>query len=115
MLAAVYYYSNPGFVVINLAVIVFGIFIAVDASKYPDWAFERAGTKKWLYQILTPIAGFLCAIVAIVFGIIWLASKKAQVAGAAGSGPSGGSYGPPPGPPPGSWSPPPPPPPGSPS
>jgi hypothetical protein len=26
----------------------FAIYTAVDAAKYPDWAFERAGTQKWI-------------------------------------------------------------------
>ena len=71
----------------------FGIWVAVDASKYPDWAFQRAGTQKWLFQILTPIAGLLCGIVTIVLGIVWFASKKAQVEQASQSGPSDGPYG----------------------
>lgn len=111
---------GPGFWLVTTAVVVFGVWVAVDASKYPDWAFERAGTQKWLFQILTPVAAFLCGIVAIVLGIIWFASKKAQVEQASRSGgPPEGTYGtsqPPPastwGPPPapGSWTPPPPPP-----
>jgi hypothetical protein len=110
---------GPGFLIVSVAVVAFGIWVAVDASKYPDWAFERAGTQKWLYQVLTPIAGFLCGIVAIVVGIMWFASKKAQVEQAArDGGPPPGTYGtslPPQaptwGPPPasGTWKPPPPP------
>jgi hypothetical protein len=113
---------GPGFLLISVAVLAFGIWIAVDASKYPDWAFRQAGTQKWIYQVLAPIGGLLCGIVAIIVGIIWFASKKAQVEQAAsGGGPPPGTYGtnaPPPqaptwGPPPatGTWTPPPPPPP----
>jgi hypothetical protein len=112
---------GTGFWIFSVVIVAFGIWVAVDASKYPDWAFQRAGTQKWLFQILTPIAAFLCGIVAIVLGIIWFASKKSQVDQATrGGGPPEGTYGtsqPPPastwGPPPapGSWSPPPPPPP----
>jgi hypothetical protein len=113
---------GPGFWLITTAIVVFGIWVAVDASKYPDWAFERAGTQKWLFQILTPIAAFLCGIVAIVLGIVWVASKKAQVDQASRTGgPPAGTYdtsqpppaatwGPPPAP--GAWTPPPPPSPG---
>ena len=114
------YVTGGGFWIVSAVLVAFGIWVAVDASKYPDWAFQRAGTQKWLYQILTPIAGFLCGIVTIVLGIIWFASKRAQVDRASRSGgPPEGTYGtsqPPPastwGPPPapGTWTPPPPPP-----
>ena len=114
--------TGAGFWIITGVVLAFGIWVAVDASKYPDWAFQQAGTQKWLFQILTPISAFLCGIVAIVVGIIWVASKKAQVEQAARcGGPPEGTYGtslPPQaptwGPPPasGTWTPPPPPSPG---
>jgi hypothetical protein len=103
-------FAGPGFWIITLAVLAFSIYVAVDASKYPDWAFQRAGTQKWLYQVLTPISGLCCGIVAIVVGIIWFASKKAQVEQAARGGMPGDPYGSPP--PPGTWTPPPPPTPG---
>ena len=112
MLARVFVVT-PGFVVVSLAVLAFAIWVAVDASKYPEWAFVQAGTQKWLYQVLVPIGGFFCGIVAIVLGIVWFASKKAQVDQAArgGGGAPPGTYGtslPPPAS--GSWPPPPPPP-----
>jgi hypothetical protein len=99
----------------------FAIYTAVDAAKYPDWAFQRAGSQKWIFTVLTPVVGFLCGLIAIVLGIVWFSSKKAQVAAAASSGGGApeGTYGtslPPPaqtwGPPPapGTWRPPPPPP-----
>jgi hypothetical protein len=120
-MVAVVFVASPGFLVISLALLALGIWVAVDASKYPDWAFQRAGTQKWIYQVLAPIGGLFCGIIAIVVGIIWFSSKKAQVAAAAGSGGGApeGTYGtslPPPaptwGPPPaaGTWTPPPPPP-----
>src|SRR5437870_4022518 len=46
---------GPGFLLVSLAMVAFGIWVAVDASKYPDWAFQQARTQKWLFQILTPI------------------------------------------------------------
>lgn len=117
---AVFLYASPGFLLISVAILAFGIWVAVDASKYPEYAFQQAGTQKWLYQIVAPIAGFLCGIIAIVIGIIWFASKKSQVEQAArgGGAPPPGTYGtslPPqaPGwPPPasGTYTPPPPPP-----
>ena len=112
MLAVVF---STTFLLISLAPVAFGIWVAVDASRYPDWAFQQAGTQKWLFQVLTPITSLLCWFVAVIFGIIWFASKKAQVEQAArGGAPPPGTYGtygtsaPPPAP--GSWTPPPPPP-----
>jgi hypothetical protein len=130
MVAAVFV-ASPGFLVISLALLALGIWVAVDASKYPDWAFQRANTQKWIYQVLAPIGGLFCGIIAIVVGIIWFSSKKAEVAAAASSGggapegtygtslppsaPTWGPGAPPPAagtPPPaaGTWTPPPPPP-----
>jgi hypothetical protein len=120
-MGAAVFVASPGFLVISLALLALGIWVAVDASKYPDWAFQRAGTQKWIYQVLAPIGGLFCGIIAIVVGIIWFSSKKAQVDAAArsGGGAPEGTYGtslPPPaptwGPPPtaGTWTPPPPPP-----
>ena len=80
-----------GFVVVPL---VLGIWAAVDASKYPDWAFERAGTSKTLWIVL-PIVGMLaCGIVAIVAAIVWFSSTKQKVQASAG-----GYLPPPPAPP----------------
>ena len=119
MLAAMFV-ASPGYLVISLALLVLGIWVAIDASKYPEWAFKRAGTQKWVYQVLAPIGGLFCGIIAIVVSIMWFSSKKAQVEAAANSGGAApeGTYGtslPPPaqtwGPPPepGTWRPPPPP------
>jgi hypothetical protein len=120
MIAAVFV-ASPGFLVISLGLLAFGIWVAVDASKYPDWAFQRAGTQKWIYQVLAPIGGLFCGIIAIVVGIMWFASKKAEVEAASNSGggapegmygtslpPSAPTWGPPPST--GTWTPPPPPP-----
>lgn len=110
---------NPVASVVGLALLGFGIWVCVDASKYPDWAFERAGTKKSTWQIWPIVGGVCCGIVALIMGIIWFASKKAQVESAAtagappGSAPPGGPpFGSPPGPPPGPPPEAPPPPPG---
>jgi hypothetical protein len=111
--------TGPG-LVFFFALFAFAIYTAIDASKYPDWAFQRAGTQKWLFTVLTPIVGFLCGFVAIVLGILWFTSKKRQVDAMArgAGGPPEGTYGtslPPPAPtwgPPtetGTWRPPPPP------
>jgi hypothetical protein len=96
---------NPFFGITGILTLAFGIYIAVDAGKYPDWAFERIGTKKSTWQIWPVVGGLCCGIVAIVMGVIWLASKKAEVEAAANGGAGGMT---PPGAPP--MAPPPPPP-----
>ena len=50
------------FVVIGFGSLVLSIMTAVDASKYPDWAFERAGTTKFVWQILPIILLFVCGV-----------------------------------------------------
>ena len=68
---------------------------AVDASKYPDWAFQQAGTSKFVWQILPIVLLFLCGIAGGVMGLIWFSSSAMQCAPAAG-GPRL-TYGAPPG------------------
>ena len=82
----------PELLVLLLSVLLFflplalGIWTAVDASRYPDQAFERAGTNKMLWIVL-PIVGIVaCGIVAIVAAIVWFSSYKARVADAAAHG-----------------------------
>jgi hypothetical protein len=101
------------FAVIGIGSIVIAIMTAVDASKYPEWAFERAATSKFVWQILPIILLFLCGIAGGVLGLIWFTSKRDAVARAAQQGgPPQYGYGAPPGPgwgpqsPPGGWSPP---------
>jgi hypothetical protein len=99
-----------GFVVIGIGSLVLAIMTAVDASKYPDWAFERAATSKFVWQILPIVLVFVCGVAGGIMGLIWFTSKRDAVAGAAGGPPPYGyGYGAPPGggpPPPGSWTPP---------
>jgi hypothetical protein len=107
------------FLVIGLAFsigsLVIAIMAVVDASKYPDWAFEQAGTTKFIWQVLPIVLLFLCGLAGGIMGLIWYSSKRDAVARAAQTGggapygygaPSGGG----PQPPPGSWMPPPAPP-----
>jgi hypothetical protein len=94
------------FGVIGLASIVIVIMTAVDTAKYPDWAFERAGTSKFVWQILPIILLFLCGFAGGIIGLIWFTSKRDDVARAAqAGGPPPYGYGAPPGwgqqPPPG--------------
>jgi hypothetical protein len=104
--------------VFGLGAVVAGIATAIQASKYPEWAFERAGTSKFTWQVIPIVLIFLCGPAAIVMYFVWT-SKREQVAQAAASGgPPGGSgsgappgWEPPPGPPPVPPGPPPEPPP----
>jgi hypothetical protein len=89
--------------VIVIGSLVLSIMTAVDASKYPEWAFERAATSKFVWQILPIILLFVCSLAGGVMGLIWYSSKRDDVARAAQSGPPP-AYGY--GAPPGGWSPP---------
>jgi hypothetical protein len=82
---------------------VLGILTAVDASRLPDWAFERAGTSKTLWIVLPLISLFACFFGAVVVAIVWFAGPRNRVAAAAA-----GQL-PPPASPSGQWQPPPPP------
>jgi hypothetical protein len=101
------------FILVGLASLVVGIMTAVDASKYPEWAFQQAGTTKFVWQILPIVLLFLCGFASLVMGGIWFSSKRDEVARAAQSGPPPQyGYGAPPPYPPsasGGWAPPAPP------
>lgn len=104
-----------GFFIIGIGSIVIAIMTVVDASKYPDWAFQQTGTTKFVWQILPIVFLFLCGFVGGIMGLIWYTSKRDAVAAAARGGAPPYGYGAPPpvwGPPPGAggWAPPPPPP-----
>jgi hypothetical protein len=102
-----------------LGLLALNIYVIVDVARLPDWAFQRAGTTKVLWLVLTIVFTFLCGLAALVVDIIWLASKRQQVQAAAAAGGPGYMSGPPPGwgtpppmqPPPGWGTPPPMPPP----
>jgi len=111
------------FGVIGIGSLVLAIMTAVDASKYPDWAFQHTGSTKFVWQVLPIILLFVCGVAGGVMGLIWYTSKRDEVARAAHAGgpppyygapPSGygaPAWGQPPPPPPapsGAWSPPPP-------
>lgn len=88
MVAASSVYVSPVGWVFWLVWLGLGIYIAMDAGKLPDWAFERAGTKKSTWQVWPIVSGVLCCIPVLVFAIMWFTSKKEQVEAAArGGGP----------------------------
>ncbi len=118
MLAAVV--INPGvFIVFGLVWLALGLFVLVDANKYPDWAFVQTGSSKTVWQAVPIVLALFCGIGTLIMAIIWFASKKPAIERAlAGGGygygypPAGPSGYPPPPPPPsqGGWGPPPQPP-----
>ncbi len=75
-----------GIVLLTVVPLVLGILVAVDASRYPEWAFERAGTAKTLWIVLPIVSVFVCAPVAIVVAIIWYSSFRNRIIDAAQGG-----------------------------
>ncbi len=63
--------------------LVLAIVVAVDASRLPETAFERAGTSKTLWIVLPIVGIFTCGIITIVAAILWFATFKPKVARAA--------------------------------
>ena len=82
------------FILIALVPLVAGIWTAVDASKFPDWAFESANSSKTLWIVLPVVGVLLCGLVALVAAIVWFTSVKPRVLAAAGR--PGGAPPPPP-------------------
>jgi hypothetical protein len=102
------------FVVIGLGSLVLSIMTVVDASKYPEWAFQQTGSSKFVWQVIPIILIFACGVAGGVMGLIWYTSKRQEVARAAQAGGPPPYYGAPPGylpPPQPQWGQPPPPPP----
>jgi ABC-type branched-subunit amino acid transport system permease subunit len=104
------------FFFVGIGSFVLGIYTAVDAARYPDWAFQRTGTSRTLWIVLPIVFIVVCGLGALVMGLIWLTSKRQQVEAAmitAGYPSPRGKQPPWMGPPPADG--PPPPPPGPPS
>ena len=75
-----------GFMLLAVVPLVLGVLVAIDASRYPDWAFERAGTAKTLWIVLPIVSIFVCGPVAIVAAIVWYSSFRRRVIDAAQGG-----------------------------
>ncbi len=62
---------------------VLAICCVVSASKYPDAAFEAAGTTKMLWIVLPLVGIVVCGIVSLVAAAMWFGGYKERVAAAA--------------------------------
>jgi hypothetical protein len=100
------------FVVVGIGSLVLSIMTVVDASKYPDWAFQQTGSSKFVWQVIPIILIFVCGVAGGVMGLIWYSSKRDAVARAAQAAGPPPYYGAPPPawgqqpPPPTGWAPP---------
>jgi hypothetical protein len=88
------------FIGIGLGSLVVAIMTVVDASKYPDWAFQQTGSSKFVWQVIPIILIFVCGIAGGVMGLVWYTSKRDEVSRAARVGGPPPYYGTPPYPPP---------------
>jgi hypothetical protein len=68
---------------IGIVPLVLGIVVAVDANHFPETAFRHIGTSKTLWIVLPIVGIFACGIITIVAAILWYASYRPKVAGAA--------------------------------
>jgi hypothetical protein len=73
-------------IVLFLVVPVLAIWVAVDASTKPDWAFEGAGQSKTLWIVLPLVGIIVCGIVTIGAAVVWFASVRPRVVTAASGG-----------------------------
>ncbi len=84
------YYSNPFAWVINIVFIGLGIWVAVDASKYPDWVWQSTGQNKVLWQILPIVIGLCCGCFGLIPVLIYFLNIKKKLDAAQGGGYGGG-------------------------
>jgi hypothetical protein len=110
--------------VFGIGSLVVVIMSAVDASRHPEWAWQRTGQNKTLWLVLPIVLLVVCGIVGGIMGLVYLLSIKPKLVAAEQQGPpptwgaGPGGYAPPggqpgwgaPPPPPPSWEQPPPPP-----
>ncbi len=75
-----------GFMLLAVVPLVCGLFVAIDASRYPEWAFERAGTARTLWIVLPIVSIVVCGPVAIVTAIVWYSSFRRRVIDASQGG-----------------------------
>jgi hypothetical protein len=79
-----------GAVIVGAVTLILAVFVAVDASKYPDWAFERAGTSKTFWIVVPLVLSLFCGVVSLGVSLFWLFSKKTEIEANASVPPSFG-------------------------
>lgn len=95
-------------VVVGIASLVLVIITAVDASRHPDWAWQRSGNNKVLWIVLPIVLLLFCGFFGGIAALVYLLSIKPKVVAAEQQGGPPAGYGPPGAP--GGWGAPPPPP-----
>ena len=76
--------------ILGLAISALCIWAAIDASSYPEGAFEAAGTSKTLWIVL-PIVGIFMCFVGIIASVLWFGTFRTRVVQATRGGPGFGS------------------------
>lgn len=86
------YYSSPLSWVGTILFLGLGIWVAVDANKYPEHVWQAAGQNKLVWQIVPVVVGLCCGYLNLIPVLIYFLSiKKKLDASQAGGG--GGGYG----------------------
>ncbi len=103
-----YRYDSPLVWVGSILFLGLGIWVAVDANKYPDWVWERSGQNKMLWMIMPPVLGLCCGCLTLIPVLIYFLNIKKSLDTANAGGPAaygangyGQPYGQPGYPPPG--------------
>ena len=90
------YTGSPVFYLSNVIFIGLGIWVAVDANKYPDQVWQQAGQNKVLWQAMPIIVGLCCGCLGIIPVLIYFLSIKKKLdqfnAGGGYGGYGGGGY-----------------------
>ena len=68
---------------LGIVPLVLGIWVALDASRFPDRAFERADTSETLWIVLPIVGVVACGIVSVVAAIVWFSSYRSKIVKAA--------------------------------
>lgn len=79
--------------ILGIGSLVLVIVAAVDASRHPDWAWQRSGNNKALWIALPIVLLLLCGFVGGILALVYLLSIKPKVVAAEQQGPPAGSGG----------------------